>query len=87
MCAGEWEGVPGEGDPHLSSPGQGATSAPTEAPKPWPRALRVGGLLQGQLGGHCLPGGDFKDSPNPCDIFRHRSLLFYAVDQSPELYK
>lgn len=54
---------------------------------PWARRLPDYRCSGGKLGEYCLRGGDFKGSLIPGDIFRHRSLLFYAADQSPELYK
>lgn len=82
-CSGGGGGDP----PHLSVICTGATSTPKEGPQALARVPRLRGPLEGKLGGCCLQGGDFKGSLIPGDIFRHRSLLFYAADQSPELYK
>lgn len=54
-------------------PGQGSQAWRYFSGGSWAGAAREEGTSKAPL----IPG----------DIFRHRSLLFYAADRSPELYK
>lgn len=54
---------------------------------PWAAGSQAADALGGRWAGTACEEETSKAPLIPGDIFRHRSLLFYAADQSPELYK
>lgn len=77
----------GEGTPTCHSSGQGPLPPQRRAPRAWPGLPGVEALWKGSWADAAWREGTSKAPLIPSDIFRHRSLLFYAVDQSPKLYE
>lgn len=78
------KGLPGEGTLPVTHLDRGH-STPVEALGLL--GSQTADTLGGSWAGTAFEEGTSKASLIPGDIFRHRSLLSYAVDQSPELYK